>query len=422
MGYWFTNPIVKVLLPMGNSSAIKGLSTTFCMPRLIMGAHVFPEGKPKGSAAVNQFAMLCEQKRAFIVTDNFGQTFAKRVEASLVEKAFDTNIWAEAQPEAPLENIEKCAEAMIRFAPDLIVAVGGGSVIDVAKAAWIRYARPDIDDLGNITLFTPLGLRKKSIMVAVPTTSGTGSECTSVTVVHDTTAQRKIPVSNTELMPDFAVLCPEFTFSMPPSLTAGTGLDALSHAMDAVATPAANDITDSLALRSIQMIFRYLPRAYRYGQDREARHQMLVASSLAGVAFGQSGAALTHSFGHTIGSLFHVHHGLAVGIFIPYVFQYYRMVSDKYLAICDALKVPDDSPDNRFNALMDRVKGLFRELDVPLSLSAMGISEMEMTSRMETLVQYTCEDIDTLFSPRPMTPEQCEQIYRYAHAGADIDF
>ena len=149
---------------------------------------------------------------------------------------------------------------------------------------------------------------------------------------------------------------------------------------------------------------------------------MLVASSLAGVAFGQSGAALTHSFGHTIGSLFHVHHGLAVGIFIPYVFQYYRPVSDKYLAICDALKVPAASPDNRFNALMDRVKGLFRELGVPLSLSAMGISEAEMTSRMETLVQYTCEDIDTLFSPRPMTPEQCEQIYRHAHAGADIDF
>jgi alcohol dehydrogenase class IV len=422
VGYWFTNPLVKILLPMGNSTAIKGLNTQFSMPKLIMGANVFPAGKARGGAAAHQFAQLCEAKRAFIVTDAFGRQFAKRVAHSLESVAFSVEIWAEALPEAPLENIEVCAAAMGKFASDLIVAVGGGSVIDGAKAAWIRYARPDIEDLGNVTLFTPLGLRKKAILVAVPTTSGTGSECTSVAVVHDTAAERKVPVANGEIMPDFAVLCPEFTLTMPPKLTAGTGLDALSHAMDAVATPAANEITDSLALKAIQMVFTYLPRAYAHGEDREARHRMLLASSLAGVAFGQSGAALTHSFGHSVGSIFHVHHGLAVGMFIPYAYQFYRAVSDKFLAVCDALEIPTGSGEARFQGLMSKLKDLFHRLDVPLSLDRIGISAEELERRMETLVQYTCEDIDTLFSPRPMTAEQCARIFRCAHVGRDVDF
>lgn len=422
MGYWFTHPMVKVLLPMGNSAAIKGLTTTFSMPRLIMGANVFPQGASKSISAIHHFAPLCRSKRAFIVTDDFGRKVAGRVAGSLAQAGFKTDIWSDAQPEAPLPNVTDCAAAMTEFGPDAIVAIGGGSVIDGAKAAWIRYARPDIEDLGNVTLLTPLGLRRKAILVAVPTTSGTGSECTSVSVVHDTAAHRKIPVANPELMPDFAVLCPEFTISMPPRLTAGTGLDALSHAMDAVATPAANEITDSMALKAIGMIFRYLPRAYHHGGDREARHRMLLASSLAGVAFGQSGAALTHSFGHTIGAIYNIHHGLAVGLFIPYVFQYYQPVSDRFLAICDALEIPDGDAGSRLNRLVEKVRELFAELGVPGNLGDMGVSLADMETKMETLVQYTMEDIDTLFSPRPLTEADCERILRCAHAGTDVTF
>lgn len=422
MGYWFTNPIVKTLMPMGNSTAIRGLSTTFSMPKMIMGANVFPVGKARGAAAASQFAAVCNRKQAFVVTDSFGKKTATRVADSLASASFATKIWAEAQPEAPMSSIRSGAKKMTEFQPDLIVAVGGGSVIDGAKASWIQYVCPDIEDLGNVTLFTPLGLRKKSFFAAVPTTSGTGSECTAVTVIHDDTSHRKVPVANPEIMPDFAVLCPEFTLSMPPALTSGTGLDALSHAMDAVATPAANDFTDPLALQAIRTIFTYLPRAYRCGDDREARHRMLMAASQAGIAFGQSGAALTHSFGHSLGSLFNVHHGLAVGMFIPYVFQFYRVVSDKYLEICDALNLRNGSPEDRFDALMEKVRGLFHELGVPMNLASLGISEKDLGAHMEKLVEYTCEDIDTLFSPRPLTPAQCERILRCAHRGGDIDF
>jgi alcohol dehydrogenase class IV len=420
MAHAFSNSMVKILLPPAASTTPKARPTTFVMPRLVMGADVFPE-KGQGPA-VSQLAALCEAKRAVVVSDDFGRHTAGRVAEALARAHFETLVWSDAQPEAPLQNVEEGAAAMARFGPDLIVAVGGGSVIDGAKAAWIRYARPDIGDLRSIRFFTPLGLRKKAHFAAVPTTSGTGSECTAFTVLHDTEAHRKVPVANTEIMPDLAVLCPEFTLSMPPGLTAGTGLDALSHAMDAVATPAANAITDALALQAIRLVFDYLPRAFRDGRDLEARQRMLTAASLAGIAFGQSGAALTHSFGHSVGSIFNIHHGRAVGVFIPYVFQFYQKVSDKFLVICDALELAPGSPAERMAALTALVRELFRELALPLTLAEMGIPAADLEARMDTLVRYTREDVDTLFSPRPISPEECARIFRCAHAGEAVDF
>ena len=219
-----------------------------------------------------------------------------------------------------------------------------------------------------------------------------------------------------------AILVPEFTVSMPPKLTAGTGLDVLAHAMDAVATPAANEFTDAMSLTAIKMVFKYLPRAYRNGKDREARYRMMMAASAAGIGFGMSGAALTHSFGHSIGSMFKVHHGLAVGMFIPYCFQYYKPVSDKYLDICHTLRIEGATPDDNFDNLIKAVRNLFRELDIPLALKDMGISAPELERQMETLVLYSMEDIDSVFTPRPITPAVCEKVFRYAYEGKDIDF
>ncbi len=416
MGYWFTEPHLKVVFPLVLSTSIRGLSTMFYTPKLIMGPMAL------GPSTVDQFGAKCSKKRAFVVTDEFAERFAAKVVRSIESGGFTTQTWSEALPEAPMENVKECGEAMSQFEPDLIVAVGGGSVIDGAKAAWIHYERPDIGDLGSINPLSQLGLRKKAILAAVPTTSGTGSECTSASVLHDTEAHRKVPIANRDLMPDFAVLIPEFTMTMPPKLTAGTGLDALSHAMDAVATPAANELTDAMSLAAIKMIFQYLPRAYHYGRDREARHRMLIAASIAGIAFGQSGAALTHSFGHALGSLFDIHHGLAVGIFIPYVFQFYHKVSDKYQVICQALEVGGKSREESLAGLVKKVRALFEELNVPLSLKHLGIPADEFDRNMEKLVLYAFEDIDTFFSPRPITTAQCEDIFRYAYEGKDVDF
>jgi alcohol dehydrogenase class IV len=423
MGYWFQDPALKALLPLALADSIRGMTTMFKTPTFIMGFNVFPEGMVIGPSLADFISARCPKKRAFVVADEFSERFADKTASYFKANGFTTQIWPKALPEVPIDNVKECGAAMTAFEPDVIIAVGGGSVIDGAKAAWILYERPDITDLGSqVSPLALLGLRKKAFLVAVPTTSGTGSECTGASVLHDTATHRKVPIANADLLPDVAILVPDFTVSMPPKLTAGTGLDVLSHAMDAVATPAANDFTDAMSLTAIKMVFKYLPRAYRNGKDREARYRMLIASSAAGIGFGQSGAALTHSFGHSIGSMFKVHHGLAVGIFIPYVFQYYKPVSDKYLEICHTLRIESSSSDESFSNLIKAVRDLFHELDVPLNLKDLGIPAKEFERQMETLVLYSMEDIDTVFTPRPMTPAQCEKILRYAYDGKDIDF
>jgi alcohol dehydrogenase class IV len=387
-----------------------------------MGSNVFPEGPGLGPSTVDLLGSKCPKKRAFIVTDEFSERFTSKVSKALEAGGFTTETWNKALPEAPVDNVKENGDAMTQFEPDLIVAVGGGSVIDGAKAAWIHYERPDITDLTSISPLMPLGLRQKAILAAVPTTSGTGSECTAVAVVHDTEAHRKIPIAGGDLLPDFAILCPEFTMTMPPKLTAGTGLDVLAHAVDAVVQPTANELTNAISLAAIKMVFKYLPRAYRNGQDREARHKMLMASSLAGIGFGNSGVALSHSFGHTLGGLFDIHHGLAVGIFLPYVLQFYQKISDRYLEICEALGVEGKSRDESLDGLINKMRDMFRELDVPLNLKDLGIPADKFEQNLENFALFSIEDIGTFFSPRPITISQCEELIRYAYEGKDIDF
>lgn len=321
-----------------------------------------------------------------------------------------------------MEVVVECAKAVKDFEPDLIMAVGGGSVIDSAKAAWILYERPDITDLGMISPLDKLNLRGKAVLAAVPTTSGTGSECTGAAVLHDTAAHRKIPIAHDELVPDFAVLVPEFTVTMPPKLTAGTGLDVLAHAMDAVTTPAGNEFTEPLALKAIEMVFQWLPRAYKNGQDREARHRMIMAASIAGVAFGMSGCHLTHSFGHSLGAVFNLHHGLAVGFFIPHSLQFCSKVTDKHLLTCKALSIEAKDAKDGLVKLVSRVRSFLTELGVSLTLKDMGIPWGEFKAKLDQLVEFAYGDVDCYLSPRPITKAQCAQILQYAYDGRDIDF
>lgn len=422
MTYWFQDPGIKSLLPLATSTSIKGLVTFFNSPALVIGANSLAESFMPQPSIIDIFNTRCTTKRSFFVTDEFSERFALKAAKVLEGAGFTTFIWNKALPEAPIENVKECAAEMIKFEPDMIFAVGGGSVIDTAKAAWILYERPDITDLGQVHPLNLLGLRKKAGLAVIPTTSGTGSECTMAAVLTDTATHRKVPIANGDLFPDIAILDPEFTMSMPPKLTAGTGLDALAHAFDGIMTAASNDITDALGLRAIKLIFRYLPRAYKNGKDREARLRMHIASSMAGMCFGQNSCALTHGFGHAVGGLFNIHHGLTVGMFIPYAMQYYRPVTEKYLDICDALSIGGKSPERRFASLIKQVKGLLKGLDVPLSFKALGIDKAAYKAKMEEMVLFAMEDIDTFFSPRPITKAESEKILRYAYEGKDIDF
>jgi len=422
MPYWFENPMLKAIVPLALSTAMKGLNTIIRVPAIYAGFNVLPEGPVIGPSTIGALAPRCPRKRAFLVTDEFNERNGQRVAQFLKANGFSTELWPKTLPEVPLPNALECGQAMREFEPDLIVGVGGGSVMDMAKAAWILYERPDIQDLAMISPLDPLNLRQKAILAAVPTTSGTGSECTGAAVLTDVIAHRKIPIANLELIPDVAILCPEFTMSMPPKLTAGTGLDVLAHAMDAATTPAANEFTEPLALKAIEMVFQWLPVAYRNGEDREARHRMMLAATLAGIAFGTSGCHLTHSLGHSLGAVFGIHHGLAVGFFIPHTLQFCSMVTDRHLSICRTLGLAARDPAEGLKALVEKLWGFLSELGVPRTLQGFGIQADQLEAEMSRLVKYAYEDVDTYFSPRPVTQLQCERLFRYAYQGLDIDF
>jgi hypothetical protein len=414
--------MLKTLVSLGGSSSIRGLSTSFAAPKIIMGANALPEVAGLVPGFPEIISIRCPKKRAFIVTDKYVENLANRVRRAMERVGFSVEIWNEAVPEPPTETVKDCAEAMKKFEPDLIMAVGGGSSIDCAKAAWILYERPDIIDIITVSPLVPLGLRKKAILVAIPTTSGTGSECTGICVVSDMKAMRKIPIGSSELVPDFALLIPTFAMGMPPKLTAGTGLDALAHASDAVISRSSNDITDALALRSIQLVFKYLPRAYQNPRDREARYRMHIAASMAGIAFSNGGVGLTHSLGHSLGKAFGIHHGVSVGIFIPYVFQYCSKVTDKYYEICKALDIKAERKEEYLAKLVERFRSLLREMDVPVTLKDLGISKEDFEKNFQTLVTYAYEDPSGFQNPRPITIGEYEKFFRYAYEGKDVDF
>jgi alcohol dehydrogenase class IV len=364
----------------------------------------------------------CAKKRAFVVTDEFSARYARKAQRFLESGGFTVEIWAKALPEAPIENVRECGEAMKGFEPDLIMAVGGGSVMDTSKAAWILYERPDLAELAMISPLDTLNMRKKAFLAAVPTTSGTGSECTGVAVLTDTTVHRKIPVVHDELVPDVAILCPEFTLSMPPTLTVGTGLDVLAHAMDAVTAPSSNEFTEPLALKAVQMVFEWLPRVYRNGEDKEARHRMIIASNIAGIAFGMSGCHITHVLGHSLGAVYEMHHGLSVGFFIPHSLQFCSTVTDRHLLACRALGVRAPNAKKGVQNLVARVRELLTGLNVPLALKDFGIQRDDFEAKLPKLIEYSYGDVSSYLGPRPITAEQCEKLFRYAYDGKDIDF
>lgn len=423
MGYWFEDPTLKALAPLALSSSVRGLTTIFNTPKIYAGFNVLPEGPVIGPTTMDSLGNMCRKKKAFVVSDEFNQKNAKIAAQFLESGGFITEVWTKAQPEAPVENVQDAADCINRFEPDLIMAVGGGSVMDLSKAAWILYERPDLADLGMISPLDKLNLRQKAMLVAVPTTAGTGSETTGVAVLHDTAAERKIPIAHDELVPDVAILAPQFTLSMPPELTAGTGLDVLAHAMDTVTAPSTNEFTEPLALKAIEMIFEWLPRAYQIGEDREARYRMIIASNIAGIAFGNAnGAHLSHAFGHSLGAVFEMHHGLSVGFFIPHSFQFCKKVTDKHLAICKTLNIPASNAEEGLNNLLAKIRKFLAELQVPRALKDFGITRKEFEKKLPKLVAYSHGDISCYLSPRPITAEQCEKVMRYAFEGKDIDF
>ncbi len=381
--------------------------------------------------------------RAFIVTD------AMMVKLGYVDKILyylrkrknycHSEIFADVEPDPSVATIMRGVEQMNNFKPDVIIALGGGSAMDAAKGMWLFYEHPEtsfdglklkfIDIRKRAFEFPKLG--SKAQMVSIPTTSGTGSEVTAFSVITDKDdGNIKYPLADYELTPDVAIIDPQFAMSMPQSITADTGLDVLTHAIEAYVSVLASDYTDALAIKAIELVFDFLPRSYKYGaKDELAREKMHNASAIAGMAFTNAFLGLNHSMAHKLGGQFHIPHGRANAILLPHVIEYNSqkptkfttfpkytqfIADEKYAQIARHLNLPCKDTRQGVQSLIKAITELLKELNIPTSISECGISKEEFENHLDSLSFNAFEDQCTTANPRYPMVSEIKEIYKKA--------
>ncbi len=389
-----------------------------------------------------QYLSKIKGKKAFIVTDPFmvKMGFSERVTYQLDKIGIDYQIFSEVEPDPSVETVMTGVKEMNSYQPDLIIALGGGSPIDAAKGMWLFYENPEMEfetlrmkfaDIRKRAFKFP-NLGKKATFVAIPTTSGTGSEVTAFAVISDKKRNIKYPLADYELTPDIAIIDPELVLTVPQSVTADTGMDVLTHAIEAYVSVMASDYTDALAEKAIKLVFEYLPRAYQNGQDREAREKMHNASTIAGMAFTNAFLGVNHGMAHVLGAKFHIPHGRANAIIMPYVIKYnaqrpskfvafpqyeYPMAGERYAEIARFLGLPAATTEEGVNSLDNAVKELMVKLNIPLSLAAAGVDKTAFEKELREMADIAFNDQTTGTNPRMPLVAEIEGIYREAYEG-----
>jgi len=420
MTYWTHEYLLKTWGgPMVQAEFLRDVMKPFFVPRVFSGFNLFLSEPQLLPDAVDLIARECKSKRAFIVTDEYAARFAKKIMTPYEKRhGISFEIWAKALSDAPIDTVKDCADQILRFKPDLIFALGGGSAMDTAKAAWLLYEHPDVK-LEILSPLVPLNLRNKAKLVAVPTTSGTGSEVSGVAVVSFPDGV-KLPVAGAlpEFVPDFALLDPSFTVGMPPELTAGTGADALAHAIDGFMAPKSDEINQAIAQKTIEMVFKWLPRAYKDGSDIMPRMKMQQAAMMAGIPLANGGSGISHALGHTIGGLFHIHHGVLVLLFITYELQVYSKVTDRYLELCDMLGIRDnDSDETSLSNLIEKIRDLMKSINLPIGLKEIGVTKDDLEKNIDMIIEQTPTDPGFYFGWYDLNQEQLRDIFFSAYEG-----
>ena len=364
--------------------------------------------------------------RALIVTDKniVSLGIAQKVIDKLHAAGIDVRVFDEVEPNPSMETTRRGAEIAMEYRPDWIVGLGGGSSMDAAKSVWIQYERPDLKP-DQVSPAGTLGLRKKARMIAIPTTSGTGAETTWPIVLTDTSEHRKISVGHPENIPDIAVVDFELVMDLPPQITADTGMDALTHAIEGYTSQWSNDFSDGMCLKAIQLVFEYLPRAYERGsEDPEAREHMHNAATIAGLGFGNSMAATAHALGHSLGALFPIPHGRAVGLFLPYTIEFAvgGYMETRYGEIVRFLGFDVRDEKQAAKVLVREIRNLAGKVGQPLTLEEAGIERKELREKMPKLVENALNDGSMVVGRRFPTDEETEKLYWYAFEGKEIDF
>ena len=386
-------------------------------------------------------------ERAFIVTDpgmvQFGYVDKILYHLRKRENHIHCEIFSEVEPDPSFDTVNKGLAAMNIFKPDVIIALGGGSAIDAAKGMWLFYENPDADPEGLKLKFMDIRKRtykfpkmgSKAKMVAIPTTSGTGSEVTSFAVITDKVKNKKYPLADYELTPDVAIIDPDLVMSLPKSITADTGMDVLTHSIEAYVSNMASDYTDGLAEKAVEIVMKYLEQAYNDGTNKLAREKMHNASTIAGMAFTNAFLGINHSLAHKLGAEFHMPHGRINAILLPYVIKYnaskptkfvsfpkyeYFIADQKYYELAKKVGLKADTVEEGINSLIERIIQMNEHLNIPKSFKEAGIDEQEFLSKVDMLADRSFEDQCTTANPRVPLVEELKQILLDSYYGKEV--
>ncbi len=378
-----------------------------------------------GEGALDYLAEI-QGRRAFIVTDEnlLRLGLVAEVQDRLAAAGIESAVFSGVEPNPSLQTVRRGAEEALAYGPDWIVGLGGGSCLDAAKSIWIQYERPDLapDEVAPVGR---LGLRQKAHLVAIPTTSGTGAEVTWPIVLTDLEEQRKVTVGHPENIPDLAIVDPVFVSHLPAPITADTGMDALTHAVEGYTSQWHNDFSDGLCLKAVQLVFDYLPRACEHGaEDPEARERLHNAATIAGLGFGNSMAAIAHALGHSAGAVLGMAHGRAVGLCLPYTveFNVRGPLPTRYADIARFLGLPASDEEEGAASLAEAIRRLARRIGQPTTLRETGLSPQEFQDRLPRLVDNAMNDSAMTVNLRFPEEEEVEQLYRCIFDGQTVDF
>lgn len=363
--------------------------------------------------------------KAIIITDKIMAKTSDQLVETIKTAGYEVKIWDGAEPDPSVEVAQAANKALIAFEPQLVVGYGGGSAIDTAKAAWVLYENPEVaaaeGGIAAVNIKTKLNWRKKALFITVPTTSGTGSDVTWAIVLTDNINHRKIGFANNEIVPDIALLVPEFTSGMPRSLTASTGMDVLGHAIDGYTARQQNDFSDGLCLQAAKMTFEWLPKACADGNDLVAREKMQNAATIAGLGFGNSNTSLSHALGHALGAICGIPHGRAIGIALPYSLEYISSNPpmqgapdpvERLSTIARFIGTNTGTAPASVNKLIVKIRDLAKDIGEPLSLKEAGIHERQMLEKIDLLVTLASKDVNMFSSPCECKDEKLKQLFK----------
>ncbi len=384
------------------------------------------------------------KKRAFIVTDRFlfNSGAVSKITNVLDEIGIEYQVFFDVKPDPTLSTIDQAMAVLRPFEPDVIISLGGGSPMDAAKIMWLMYEQPDtvfedismrfMDIRKRICRIPELG--KKATMVAIPTTSGTGSEVTPFAIITDDESGVKYAIADYALTPNMAIVDPNFVDGMPKGLTSASGIDALVHSIEAYVSALATNFTNSNALEATKLIFRYLERSYKEGaKDPIAREKMHYAATIAGMAFANSFLGLCHSMAHKLGAMFHIPHGVANALLISQVIKYnstdcprkqcifpqykFPNAKTKYGQIADELGLGGKTDDDKVELLIKAIEDLKDKIELPKSMKEWGIDEKEFYEKLDEMVELAFDDQCTGANPAYPLMEDIKQIYIDAYTG-----